>query len=157
MLTPRFALPFFALALLACGGSASEPAAHAEHRAAHHHHHHDDPSSLGPLMRQLHADMGALRTALADDDATAAAQHARAVAVACDDEDVHHVDPARFGPRFAEIDGELHGHAAELADAAEAGDLEAARARYDETLASCNACHAQAPSAGAVDLGALAF
>lgn len=145
-----------ALTLVACGGASSEaPADPPPARAHHHHHHHGDPSSLEPLMRQLHADMGALRAALAADDAAVAAQHARAIAVACEGEEVHDVDPDRFGPRFAAIDAELHGHAARLAEAAEAGDLETARTRYAETLASCNACHAQAPSAGAVDLAAL--
>lgn len=141
--------------LIGCGspapGAAAETAAHGQA-----HHHHGDPASLRPLMTQLRSDMSALRAALADEDAAVAAQHARAIAIACDDEDVHLVDPERFGPRFAEIDGELHGHAAQLADAAEAGDLELARTRYAETLASCNACHAQAPSAGRVDLTSLA-
>ena len=156
------------LVLGGCGGS-SEPAdeeapAHAGGEAHHHHgaghhgagHDHSSPAALRPLMRQLYGDMGELRAALDGGDVAAAATHARAIAVACDDQDVHHVDPEVFGPRFAEIDAQLHGAAAEMATAAEAGELEPARARYAELHAACVACHAQAPSAAEVDVSSLA-
>jgi len=107
-------------------------------------------------MRELFGEMRGLQAALEADDVDEAATHARAIAVACDDQEVHDVDPERFGPRFAEIDAKLHGAAAEMAMAADAGELESARARYADLHAACVACHAQAPSATAVDLSALA-
>ncbi|MBX3276313.1 MAG: hypothetical protein KF729_39030 [Sandaracinaceae bacterium] len=154
--------PFVALSwlLVACGSDPGARPAQAERPHGHHHghhgHDHSDPSSLGPLMRALFGEMGELRDALAQDDGARAARHARAIAVACDDQDVHEVDAERFGPRFAELDRTLHETSAALALTAEEGSLDAARARYAETLAACNACHAQAPPAARVDLSALA-
>ncbi len=104
-------------------------------------------------MRDLHGWMSDLRGALSAGDMARAAGHARAIAVACDDQDVHAFDPAHFGPRFGEIDEELHAAAAAMATAAVAeGDLEDARGRYAPLLSSCVACHAQAPSASHVVL-----
>ena len=107
-------------------------------------------------MRDLRGWMADLRTTLSAGQVQDSVGHARAIAVACDDQEVHGLDPARFGPRFGEIDEQLHSAAAEMATAAEAGDLGDARARYGALLQSCVSCHAQAPSAGHVDLSDLA-
>lgn len=126
--------PFVALSwlLVACGSDPGARPAQAERPHGHHHghhgHDHSDPSSLGPLMRALFGEMGELRDALAQDDGARAARHARAIAVACDDQDVHEVDAERFGPRFAELDRTLHETSAALALTAEEGSLDAARA-----------------------------
>ncbi|GAB5547215.1 MAG: cytochrome c [Sandaracinaceae bacterium] len=165
----RSLVAFASLSMLACGAAEGEPARaeHAHHAGGGDHHHgaadhgghghdHSSPAALRPLMRDLFAKMGELRGALESGEVNEAATHARAIAVACDDQDVHHVDPQQFGPRFAEIDQQLHGAAAEMAAVAEAGDLEAARARYGDLHAACVACHAQAPTAQRVDLSAIA-
>lgn len=107
-------------------------------------------------MRDLYASMLSLRGALESGDTAAAVEPAHAIAVACDDQDVHHVDPEQFGPRFGEIDQELHSTAAAMAAGAEAGELATMRQRYGALRDACVACHAQAPTAGEVDLAGLA-
>jgi len=108
-------------------------------------------------MRDLNARMTDLRGALSAGNIEDAASHAQAIAVACDDQDVHAFDPELFGVRFGEIDQELHAAAAAMAEAAVAdGDIENARAQYGPLLSSCVSCHAQAPSASHVVLDELA-
>jgi len=150
--------------LTACGGTEDQTTSSGspQHRSsggshAHGHHNHDSPESLRPLMRDLRGWMLEMRGAMAAGDSEGTQRHAHAIAVACDDQDVHAVDPEQFGPRFAEIDEQLHAAAREMATAAESGDLSAARARYDAVLDLCVACHEQAPTASHVDLADLAF
>ena len=107
-------------------------------------------------MRDLHGWLGDLSASLDREDLPAAATSARAIATACDDEDLEALDPEVFGPRFLEIDRELHGAAQRLAQRAEAGDLEGSRAGYTEVARACVSCHAQAPTASEVSLGELA-
>ena len=107
-------------------------------------------------MRDLHGWLGDLDRALEQEDAEAAATAARAIARACDDQDLEAPDPARFGPRFLEHDRALHGAAERLAARAAAGDLTAARASYAQVHGACVACHAQAPTASRIDLSGLA-
>lgn len=154
-----------------CGGTQApaeaEPveeghAGHAGHEgheghAGHGGHDHSSPGALGPLMRELRGKMLEMRVALVAEDAASIAAPAQAVAVACDDQDVHDLDPEQFGPRFAEIDALLHGASAELSGAASEGDLERSRELYETVLTHCGDCHAQAPSAGQVDLTELAL
>lgn len=161
-------IAFTALVLLtACGGATNtetqhggedEHQGHGEHGGAEHHGHHDhsDPDSLEPLMRELYASMQTLRGALSSENMSVATEQAAAIASACDDQSDEAPDPELFGPRFLEIDQLLHGGAANLAEATQASDLPGARRLYAETLAACAACHEQAPSAGTVDLTALA-
>lgn len=106
-------------------------------------------------MRDLYAWVAQVRGALDAGDAAAATEPSHAIAVACDDADVHEVDPERFGPDFASIDEELHASAGRLAHLAEEGRLEEARAELATMLDACARCHAQAPTAGHVDLGPL--
>lgn len=107
-------------------------------------------------MRQLYASMQSLRGALADEDMSVATEQASAIASACDEQPDEAPDAEQFGARFLEIDRELHGAAAALAEATDASDFEVARGLYERTLAACGACHEQAPTAGSVDLSALA-
>lgn len=107
-------------------------------------------------MRDLRDRLGSLHTSLDEGDVESATEHARAIAIACDDQEVHHVDPALFGPRFVEIDQELHSAAARMAEVLETGDLDAAQEGYGSLHRACVTCHEQAPSAGQVDLSSLA-
>jgi len=153
------------IGITACGGDPEEASnetgstghAGGEAHGHGHGHDHDSPEALRPLMRDLRGWMVELRSTLAAGDVEGTREHAHAIAIACDDQNVHDVDADRFGPRFAEIDEELHSAAAQMAEVAEAGDIEAARTRYTDLLTACVSCHEQAPSASAVDLSALAL
>ena len=149
----------------ACGASGAEPEPsghagddHAHHHTAggHGHHQHTSPDELRPLMHDLHGWLGELSQSLEADDLPAAATHARAIATACDDAELEELDPELFGPRFLEIDRELHGAAARLAERADAADAEGAQAGYHEVVRACVSCHEQAPTASEVTLGELA-
>lgn len=138
-----------------CGGAAAGgQQTHAQGHGSGHSH--ATPEDLRPLMHDLREWLIALRAALDAGDVGGAAGHARAIAVACDDQDVHHVDPERFGPRFAEIDVELHTAAQRLAELADSGDLDAAYEGYGALHRACVSCHEQAPSAERVDISELA-
>lgn len=142
------------LLLGACGGSQNEPTQ--QHEAQHHHaHRHSSPAELRPLMNDLRQHMADLKASVESDELAAASESAHAIAIACDDTETHDVDPERFGPRFGEIDRQLHDAAARLAEAAERGERGAIITEYDLVIAACVACHEQAPTAGAVDLAAL--
>lgn len=146
---------------MGCGGSTAAE----ETEGGHHHHHHAgghggghqhaSPEELQPLMRDLFARLTELNEALAAEDLARAAASARAIEVACDDAELEELDAELFGPRFLEIDRELHGAAGQLAERAEADDLEGAREGYGAVAGACVSCHAQAPTASEVDLGAL--
>jgi len=154
---------FFALTVLlpwGCGGSSADapradhptPAAQGRHGA----HAHDSPEDLRPLMHDLRRWLGEVQTALEAEQLADAAQSAEEIATACDDVDVQHFDPDQFGPRFAEIDRELHTAAAALGEALRAGDEATARRQLRAVTAACVSCHQQAPTAAEVDLGGLA-
>ncbi len=145
------------LLLVACGSASPESEHPQGHHHAHgHHHDHTSPEALQPLMHDLQGWMSELKQALDAEDVEAAATPARAIAVACDDHDVHAFDPELFGPQFGEIDERLHSGAAEMSNAAEAGDLDGARGHYSALYQACVDCHAQAPTAGAVSVDMLA-
>lgn len=121
------------------------------HLAAHGAHGHD----LKPVMHAMLVSMTAAQSALDRGDAAAARAPAAALASACDGAG-HASEPALHGDRFADIDRELHARAAELSSVADAGKTDAAKAKYNATVAACVACHQQAPQAKHVDLGRLA-
>jgi hypothetical protein len=141
-------------------GAAHGGAGHAgaEQGEAGHQEHHEHTSSevLRPLMQQLLVDTVQLQGALVAGDLTRAATHADAIAGACEDGgEEHGALPERLGPAFLEHDRELHGSASRVAEAARSGGKDEAVAASGAMVAACQACHAQAPAAKAVDLRVL--
>lgn len=140
-------------------------AGHAEHahssEASHDDHagHHDHTSSevLRPLMQQMLVDSTQLQAALAEGDHARAAEHADAIAVACEDggEESHEALPPRLGPSFLERDRELHANASQLREALREGQRARALALNRELVSSCQSCHDQAPAATEVELRVL--
>jgi len=144
---------------MACGGgqTVAAPAGHAAHsgHGGHGAHSHDSPEDLRPLMHDLRRWLGEVQGALNAGEIAQAASGAESIANACDDVAVHEFDPELFGPRFAEIDRELHGAASAMADALRAGDGLIGRQRYRQVIEACVSCHAQAPTGSEVNLGTL--
>lgn len=136
-------------------GQGSEES-HGDHEAGHHDH--VSPEALQPLMRQMLAHSVQLQGALSEDDSDRAAEHADAIAGACEDggEESHGALPERLGPSFVEHDRALHEGATRLGEALRAGRREEAVALNQELISSCQSCHGQASAASDVDLRVLA-
>lgn len=137
--------------------------AHEAHEAhdAHDAHDHTAPAVLKPLMRQMLVNTIQLQGSLKRGDLKEAAAQADAIAGACEDSDETQDElkqkalPDRLGPSFIKHDRELHQRASELATALRQGHSASALSLQKALISSCQSCHAQAPAASAIDLGAL--
>lgn len=101
--------------------------------------------SLLDIMRQLDADTVALTSSLMTENWSAMSAAAKAIA---DHPKVPMVERVKIlselgseAPAFRSFDTQVHDAAVGISEAADRRDLTGARARFDEMLDSCIACH----------------
>lgn len=122
--------------------AASAP--HDDHKA----HDHTSSATLKPLMQQMLSDATLLQSALKTHDLERAAQHAGAIAGACEEpEPSTHAPDGRLGVDFIKHDRALHHSAQKLSEALQRGDHKQALNHNLDMINQCQSCHAQSPAA----------